>query len=136
MKTILKYSSGVLLLVTAANVSFCASSKKADEAPQPVRSVFIIPANPQEGRDPFYPDSMRVYKTLAPTQAAIISNLSVKGFSGTPGNWTVIINNHSFAVGDEGDVLDGTGRVHIHCLEIVPGRVVIEANGQRRELNF
>jgi hypothetical protein len=136
MKTIFKYSSCILLLAASTDISFCAPPKKVDDAPQPIRSVFIIPAKPQEGRDPFFPDSMRLYKTVTPTQATIIANLSVKGFSGTPGNWTVIINNHSFGVGDEGDVIDGTGRVHVHCLEIAPGRVIIEANGQRRELNF
>ena len=40
-----------------------------------------------------------------------------------------IINNHTFAVGDEGDVITPSGRVHLRCIDIQPGTVVIEVNG-------
>ncbi len=68
--------------------------------------------------------------------AAPVSTLAIKGFSGTAEDRTVIINNHSFAAGDEGDVLTPGGRVHIRCLVIKENTVIIEADHQRRELDF
>ena len=47
-----------------------------------------------------------------------------------------IINNHTFAVGDEGDVRTANGEVHLRCVEIRAGVVVIEINGTRRELTI
>ena len=47
----------------------------------------------------------------------------------------VIINNHTFALGDEGDVQTTSGRVHIRLAEIRATSVVIEVNGSRRELS-
>ena len=47
-----------------------------------------------------------------------------------------IINNHTFAQGDEGDVLTSQGRVHLECIEIKANSVVIEYGGQRHELKF
>ena len=65
-----------------------------------------------------------------------ISSLAVKGFYRDAKGALVIINNHTFAVGDEGDVKTPGGRVHIRCLEIRPNVVVIDINGQKHELNF
>jgi hypothetical protein len=65
-----------------------------------------------------------------------ISALTVKGFSGTPGHRFVIINNHTFGVGDEGDVITPSGRVHVRCTEVHSDYVAIEVNGQRRELHL
>jgi len=45
-----------------------------------------------------------------------------------------IVNNHTFAAGDEGDVLTTSGRVHLRVISISPDSVVIEANGTRREI--
>jgi hypothetical protein len=48
----------------------------------------------------------------------------------------IIINDVTFAVGDERDVITPQGRIHIHCLEIIGDLAVIEANGQRHQLRF
>ena len=102
-----------------------------------VRSIFLQPASPREGRDPFYPESLRPYAVVVvPQVVPRITSLKIRGFSGTPENRMVIINNHSFGVGDEGDVLTPGGRLHVHCLEINGDTVVIEADNQRRELRF
>ncbi|MGP8020081.1 MAG: hypothetical protein ACLPRE_03690 [Limisphaerales bacterium] len=63
------------------------------------RSIFILPSNPREGRDPFFPDSTRPYKlaTSAAPQVADVASLVVKGFSGSVDRRLVIINNHTFA---------------------------------------
>jgi len=102
------------------------------------RSVFILPANPTEGRDPFFPDSNRPYQVAAAAkpQVADVSSLVVKGFSGQLAQRLVIINNHTFAVGDEGDVVTVTGRIHLRCMEIGTNSVVIEVGGQRHELFY
>jgi hypothetical protein len=105
----------------------------------PIRSVFIMPASPKEGRDPFFPDSTRIYETgVVATVSHVpeITSLKIKGYSVVNGQPMIIINNHSFMVNDEGDVLTSGGRVHIRCLEIKASTAIIEANGQRLDLHF
>ena len=103
----------------------------------PAKSVFILPANAKEGRDPFFPESTRTFDAaVAANKTVEISALNIKGFSGTPGHRFVIINNHTFGSGDEGDVRTATGRIHIRCTEIRSDTVIIEVNGQRREMHL
>jgi hypothetical protein len=99
-------------------------------------SVFILPANAEEGRDPFFPRSSRPYETAAAatTNSVEVTALVLKGFSGTPDHRLVIINNHTFAAGDEGDVIAEQGRIHVHCIEIKSRSVVIEVSGKYHEL--
>jgi hypothetical protein len=103
------------------------------------RSIFIQPANPQEGRDPFFPSSIRPYQgaVVPGTHAAAdVGALTIEGLSGSPDHRLVIINNVTFAVGDDAEVSTSQGRIHIHCLEISGNSAVIEANGQRHELRY
>jgi hypothetical protein len=105
--------------------------------PSPVRSVFNMPTRSTDGRDPFFPESGRVFQAMAAensTHTVEISALAVKGFYRDAKTAFVIINNHTFAVGDEGDVLTPGGRVHIRCVEIRSAVVVIDINGSRHEL--
>ena len=127
------------LLVLAAAAGFSALGETTPPAPASAaapESVFVQPENPHEGRDPFYPESTRPYVTAVAAHAAPAATLIIRGFSGTADDRTVIINNHSFAAGDEGDVTTPDGRVHIHCLVIKDHSVIIEADHQRRELDF
>jgi hypothetical protein len=105
------------------------------------RSVFTMPTNVREGRDPFFPESTRVYdammaanQTKQASPAAEISSLKVPGISGTPGHLLAIINNHTFAAGEEGDVLTPSGQIHIVCVEIRPSLVIVKVNGQFHQL--
>jgi hypothetical protein len=102
------------------------------------RSVFIIPSNSREGRDPFFPSSLRPYVSAVPKAATggDITALRFGGISGPPGHRLVIINNHTFAAGDEGEVITSQGRMHIHCVGITDTAVVIETEGQRVELHY
>lgn len=101
------------------------------------RSVFVMPHNPAQGRDPFFPNSTRPYEEAIPNQKVEdVSALMIKGFVGTGADRMVVINNHTFAPGDEGDVITSQGRMHIHCLEVKDDSTVIEVNGQRHELNY
>ncbi len=128
----------LLIALAAASATAIGQQVKSPAAKATtIRSVFVQPASPSEGRDPFYPESTRPYVVAVVAQVVpLITTLQIKGFSGTPGNRMVIINNHSFGVGDEGDVLTSGGRLHVRCLEINGDNVVIEADHQRRELHF
>jgi hypothetical protein len=114
-----------------------APASQADQTPTP-RSVFSIPSNAGEGHDPFFPDSTRPYAVavVASPRVADVTSLVLKGFSGALDRRLVIINNHTFAVGDEGDVVTTDGRIHLTCIEIKTNSVVIEVGGQRHELFY
>ena len=137
MNTLLKHT--LLLALAAAGVPtvWGDSPKTAPAKPVPPRSVFVMPASVRDGRDPFFPESTRPYEEAVTTKSALDPNVFVvKGISVERGHAMAIINNHTFAVGDEGDVLTGGKRVHIHLVEIRGGIVVIEVNGTRRELTI
>ena len=108
-------------------------------APEVVlHSVFVVPTNPKDGRDPFFPNSTRLYETISAAQPHIgdVSSLILKGISGPPDRRLAIINNHTFGVGDEANLVTPQGPIHIRCLEIKASSVVIESGGQRHELNY
>jgi hypothetical protein len=124
----------VLFTVLAANAKPAAQPAK----PPVTHSVFILPSSPQEGRDPFFPDSNRPYQAAVAAKPLVadVSSLVVKGFSGELAHRLVIINNHTFAVGDEGDVFTSAGSIHLRCIEIRTNSVVIEVGNQRHELFY
>ena len=111
--------------------------KPASPKSPPPCSTFVFPTNAHEGRDPFFPESTRPFEEAAPAanQPKVVV-LTVKGLSVVNGHAMVIINNHTFATGDEGDVLAGGKRVHLRLVEIRTGTAVIEMNGSRRELSI
>jgi len=125
-------------------VSFCDSQTVwADAATtavkaDPARSVFVIPASPKEGCDPFFPNSNRLFESMTPVAKPGIEAVSLvfRGISGSAAHPFAIINNHTFAEGDEGDVLTERGRVHLRCIEIKRNSVLVEYGGQRHELVF
>lgn len=137
----MRISSFTLPLLFLA-VSFTLAGKvqaenKASTGVGTVRSLFVLPSSPKEGRDPFFPESTRT-KDVTPTavHTVEISSLKVPGISGPPGHLLAIINNHTFAVGDEGEVLTPTGRVNLRCLEINPDHVLVLVNGQVHRINL
>ena len=145
MKTLSKINLWIGLVGLCGTLTASAGTAgTATNAPAkfvPIRSVFVMPTGPKEGRDPFFPESSRVYEANATTPIATvpvteITTLKVKGYSVVNGQPMVIINNHAFMIGDEGDVLTSSGRVHIHCLAIKGGTVVVEAGNQRLDLRF
>jgi len=101
-----------------------------------VRSVFVLPMNPGEGRDPFFPKSNRPYETAmtATNKSVEITALVVRGVSGSSVHRLVIINSTTFAAGDVADVLTDQGRIRVHCIEIKPRSVVVEVGNQYHEL--
>jgi len=99
-------------------------------------SVFKQPITPKEGRDPFFPNSMRMFASLVvpPSKTKDLSSLVIRGKSGTSDRPLVIINDVTFAEGDDRDVITPDGRINIHCYKILGDVVVVEANGQQHQL--
>ena len=110
----------------------------AKAAPAPPRAIFIQPTSNRDGHDPFYPESGRPFESAAASapHAVELTTLAVKGFSVVRGRPMVIINNHSFMVGDEGDVIGTGGRAHLRCVEIRSDTVIVEINGSRHEIHY
>ncbi len=130
---------GTNLMAMAVLAAVCSTAMAADQLDKGSshRSIFVLPSNPNEGHDPFFPDSLRPYESAVMNNPTTeITSLIFKGVSGPPGHQLVIINNHTFGAGDEGDVLTPQGRIHVRCVQIKADSVVIEAGGQRVILNF
>jgi hypothetical protein len=110
--------------------------------PQISQSVFIIPTTPQEGKDPFFPRSMRLFTDVVvrtnsqPVAAAITVELKLNGISGIEGRRLAIINNHSFAIDEEGEVTSNAGRVRIICKDIKADSVRVLVSGEERVLRL
>jgi hypothetical protein len=122
------------VLVSAAH----AAAEPQANTTNVIHSVFVFPSDPRQGRDPFFPNSNRPYKVAVATtsRSQEVSSLVIKGFSGSADHRLVIINNHTFAPGDEGDVITSGGRIHLSCIEIKTNSVVIEVGGERHELFY
>jgi hypothetical protein len=145
--------AALLLLAASGHVPtlFGASPKSANstnaelsstntEIPQ---SVFVLPSNPKEGRDPFFPDSTRLYENAKPVQAVnnsiTLGDLVVRSIIVDDNGNLAIINNHTFATGDDGTVITKGGRqINVHCVAIDPKAktVTVEAEGSKVVLHF
>lgn len=140
MKSSIKSPSLIALLLGCLVIPMAGGAPRKNASITNVvpQSVFVIPSNSKEGRDPFFPDSMRPYASaiVANPKTADVTSLRLRGFSGEVPNRFVIINNHTFAAGDEGDVITSAGRIHLRCIEVKTNSVVIEVGGQRRELFY
>jgi len=108
------------------------------------KSVFVVPRSPKEGCDPFFPHSTRFAgptvanpKTRTNQPPAVVE-LTLKGISGTRERPLAIINNQTFAAGEENDVVTGTRRVRVRCVQInaEAETVIIEIGNERRELRL
>jgi hypothetical protein len=110
--------------------------------PSVPQSTFQVPKKSAEGRDPFFPKSVRIYGVDSVTKTVPtptpIAELALKGISGTPEQPLAIINNATFSTGEEGDVATRAGRIRIRCVEInmSAGTVLVQVGGQSRELRL
>ncbi len=109
-------------------------------APEIPKSVFTLPNKPEEGKDPFFPKSMRPYAhapttTNAPVQAV---SLVLNGITGPPRR-TAMINGRTLEAGEDAEVKDHNGsKTRIKCLEIKDDSAIIEiiSTGERKELRL
>ena len=124
-----------LLVCPFAGTAAPAKSTNA-VAPQEVRSVFVIPNSPKEGRDPFFPTATSLYQSAVPVHAAPTMSVESLKLVGILGNSLANINGVTLAVGETQEVKTSSGAISVRLLQIKPQdeSVIVEANGQRREL--
>ena len=108
--------------------------------PQTPQSVFIIPTTPQEGKDPFFPRSTRLFNdvTVKTNQqpAGAVVELKLNGISGAADHRLAIINNRTFETGEEGEVVSNVGRARITCQDIMADSVRVLISGEERILRL
>jgi hypothetical protein len=123
-----------------ATVSLAATNAAPVQAEIP-KSVFLIPATPQEGKDPFFPRSMRLFASVVvktnvqPTPPPSVE-LRLNGISGTADRRLAIINNQTFETNEEGEVPTNPGRARIRCMEIEADSVLVQVGGEQRVLRL
>lgn len=102
------------------------------------QSIFIIPSQPSEGRNPFFPQSTTqvVAPKITRDTPAESFTFFLNGITSPPRR-TAMINNRTFEPGEEGEVrMPNGGKVLIKCEEIKADSAVISVSGQRRELKL
>ena len=108
--------------------------------PQIPQSLFIIPTTPQEGKDPFFPGSTRIFNDVVVKTnlqpAAVVVELKLNGISGAADHRLAIINNHTFETGEEGEVVSNMGRSRIICKDIKADSVRVLISGEERILRL
>ena len=107
------------------------------EVPIP-QSVFTVPSQPTEGRNPFFPQStVRLVVAKVSKETPIDPLVFILNGITSPPKRTAMINGRTFEVGEEGEVrLPSGAKQLIRCEEIKGDSAVITANGQRRELRL
>lgn len=111
------------------------------ELPEPPLSTFVVPRKIADGRDPFFPNSSRVYgvdSTVTNRAPTIVADLVLKGISGTTEQPLAIINTTTFTVGEINEVIIKNGRLRVQCLEINMslGTALLQIGSERRELRL
>jgi hypothetical protein len=144
-----KKLAATLLPLVAVGLSPLLAAPPVTPAAKPEipKSTFTLPANSNEGRDPFFPNSTRVYEQQEVKQHAndsAVTTLQVKSIMGAAPRFFAIIGTkdysggaHTFGVGEDGEVIYKDGRrVAVHCIKITPTSVVVEADGQPIPLTY
>lgn len=132
----------LLPLLTAGVLPLAAAPTPAAPAkPVMPQSAFVMPTRPEEGRDPFFPNSTRPYDSnpSKPVAGPSLTDLAFKGIIANGIHSLAIINNHPFESGETGEVLTKKGlRLTIHCLSInlKSDTVAVEANGSTTVLSL
>jgi hypothetical protein len=102
------------------------------------QSVFNMPSQPSEGRNPFFPQStIKVVPTIKPFKDPLDTTSFVLNGITSPPKRTAMINGRTFEPGEEGEVrLPAGGKMLIKVEEIKTESAVILVGGQRRELRL
>lgn len=103
------------------------------------QSVFNIPSQPTEGRNPFFPQSTAkvvLPPKVTPGNSVEPSSFVLNGITSPP-KPTAMINGRTFGPGEEGEVrLPAGGKMLIKVEEIKSESAVIVVGGVRRELRL
>ena len=143
------------LAISCCQTALCAAKTKAPStvsaganAPAAIRaeipkSVFVIPSSPKEGRNPFFPQSAvqapppdlsRISKQPVKSDPSLIH---LNGITPSGPRVTAMINSRTFEEGESGEIkLPNGAKVLIKCIEIKADSVIIEVDGQKRELKL
>jgi hypothetical protein len=128
------------LVAHARTAATAATTPVSTEAPVLPLSTFAVPRKVTEGRDPFFPNSIRVYGESLNTNrsATVMVDLVLKGISGTTEKPLAIINSTIFTAGESNEVILKNGRMRIQCVEInlSAGTVLLQIGTERRELRL
>lgn len=129
------FASVGLLTVMVCIVNLARAAETATTQSVVPQSVFVIPTNPSEGHDPFYPNSTRLYSSGVTNASNTIPSASLLVLNGLSDR-LAIINRRTMAVGETTDVPTATGTVKVHLLEIKGKSVVVEVGGVSQELRL
>lgn len=159
--------SGLALALAA----FAAETKPADAKKEPAKgatnsapkalvipkSVFVEDPNPRNGKDPFFPDSVRrlpvaaepvkpsrpgtTNATAKPVVVVPVKknpSLVLQGISGSQNLRLATINGRNFEQGESVVVRTPEGMVRVTCVEILARSVIIRVEGdsERKELKL
>ena len=111
-----------------------AAAAAAPQETQQFKSVFVD--RPNFGRDPFFPKSDRrgSVQDIVVEPVANFNNIVLKGISGSAEKRLAILNNKTFAAGEDGELRIGGHPTKIKIVEVREKSVVISINGVTREL--
>jgi len=108
--------------------------------PQIPKSLFSVPTTPQEGKDPFFPRSTRLFNDAVvktnQQPGGVVVELRLNGISGAADHRLAIINNRTFETGEEGEVVSNAGRSRIICKDITADSVRVLIGGVERILRL
>ena len=103
-------------------------------------SIFVIPSQPNEGRNPFYPQSSTGFQAAPigkPHENTFDSSSFVLNGITSPPRRTAMINGRTFEPGESGEVkLPNGSKALIKCEQIGNESAVILINGQRKEVRL
>jgi len=107
------------------------------EVPIP-QSTFVIPSQPTEGRNPFFPQSIvRAVPVKITPETVIDPSIFVLNGITSPPRRTAMINGRTFEPGEEGEVRLASGnKILIKCEEIRADSASILVGGKHRELHM
>ena len=131
---------GTILLCGMAAAAFAGDAGKGVSTNTPTidtnafRSVFE-----NKGRDPFFPNSSRQALQASADgsggeQPAVV--LVLKGISGSASHRLAIINDRTFGVGDEDEVVTAGGRIRLRCVEIHDEDAVVVIDGSQQKIDL
>jgi hypothetical protein len=105
------------------------------------KSVFVEPAEPQDDRDPFFPNSPTLLRPPSnqPKQVVapvLLAELRLKGISGIPAHRLAIINGKTVATGEETMVKTGDRWLRMRCAEVKAQSAIVEIGTERLELRL
>jgi hypothetical protein len=117
-----------------------AARPASDEPTEAPKSVFVF--DPKVGKDPFFPKSARVNPPVVPPRGGTnpVSTLDLtfvlQGLSFVDGRKLALINQRTFAEGEEQNLRIKGQTNRVKCVEIMERSVVISVGGATRKLDL